>query len=95
MDKYELVVVVDAGSPQEKKESVVKDVQDTVNKSEGKIINSQIWIEKHRFSFPIKKRSEGTYYLVNLESPRSSVVKIRQALRLNEDVLRSLIIKVE
>ena len=95
MDKYELVVIVDAANPQETKESILKETTDVINKSEGKVINSQVWLEKHKFSFPMKKRPEGTYYLINFESPRPSVIKIKQFLRQNENILRSLIARVE
>ncbi|MCK5580931.1 MAG: 30S ribosomal protein S6 [Candidatus Omnitrophica bacterium] len=93
MDKYELVVIMDAAVPQEEKETTVKEVGDLIAMNEGKVINSQVWLEKHKFSFRMKKKTEGTYYLVNFESPREKIVKLRQKLKLNEKVLRSLIVK--
>ena len=95
MDKYELVVIVDAADPQEEKEATLKEVSEMITKFEGKVINSQVWLEKHKFSFLMKKKAEGTYYLVNFESPREAITKMRPALKLNEKVLRSLIIKPE
>lgn len=93
MDKYELVVIVDAASPQEEKETIVKDAIETINKCEGKLVNRNVWIEKHRFSFPIKKRREGTYYILNFEVPPSGVSKLRQLLKLNENILRTLLVR--
>ena len=95
MEKYELVVIVDANAPQEKKESILKETTDTINKSEGKVINSQVWIDKHRFSFRIQKCLEGTYYTVNFEAVPTAIAKIRQYLKLNEEILRSLIVRAE
>ena len=95
MNKYELVVIVDAAITQEDKEAVIKEAQDIIVKGEGKIINSQVWIDKHKFSFSMKKRYEGTYYLVNFESAASKIARIRQLLRLNEKILRSSIVKAE
>jgi small subunit ribosomal protein S6 len=95
MDKYELVVIVDATLQQEEKESVVKEACDIITKCEGRVINNQVWLDKHRLTFRMKKRTEGTYYLINFDSPCSSLVKVRQNLKLNDRVLRSLIIKVE
>jgi small subunit ribosomal protein S6 len=95
MDKYELVVIVDATLQQEEKESVVKETCDIITKCEGHVINNQVWLDKHRFTFRMKKRTEGTYYLINFDSPRSSLVKMRQNLKLHDKILRSLIIKVE
>ena len=94
MNKYELVVIVDATIPQEAKEGVVKDTSDAIVKYEGKVINSQVWLEKQKFTFCMKKKTEGTYYLINFEAPKSALVSLRKALKLNEKVLRSLIIKL-
>ena len=91
MDKYELAVVVDAALPQEQKDSIVKETGEAIAKSGGKIINNQVWIEKHKMSFRMNKCAEGTYYLVNFESPRAGVLPLQQALRLNERILRFLL----
>ena len=95
MTKYELVYIVDAHLAPEAKEEVNKQVVDTVTKAEGKVINSNVWFERQRISFPIKKIQDGTYYLVNWEGRGNTSVKIRQSLRLNERVLRFLIIAVK
>ena len=94
MDKYELVVIVDAMLPLQEKENVLKDICDMVTKNGGKVINNQVWIDRHKFPFRIKKSSEGTYYLVNFESQRSAIIKMKQLLKINEKVLRFLILNV-
>lgn len=94
MDKYELVVIVDAALPQQEKENVLKETSDIIAKNEGKVINSQVWIDRHKFPFRLKKKTEGTYYLVNFESQRSSVAKVRQLLKINEKILRFLLLNV-
>ena len=95
MEKYELVVIVDANTPQEKKESILKETTEAIGKSEGKVINSQVWLDKHRFTFRLKKCLEGTYYTVNFEGLPSTIAKIQQYLKLNEEILRSLIVRVK
>jgi len=95
MRKYELVVIVDVKLTSETKETVRKEVTDLVNKHGGKVINSQIWLEKHKFTFEIKKCNEGTYYIINFEGGSEVVEKIRPALKLNEKILRFIFIKVE
>ncbi len=95
MDKYELVMVVDAAVPQEEKESIVKEAGEAIGKCDGQVINSQVWLDKHKFAFLIKKRMEGTYYTVNFEGQRSGFSKLRGMLKMNERILRSLIVKAE
>jgi len=95
MNKYELVVIVDAALSQEQKEEVMREVSDAITKQEGKLINRQTWLDKQRMSFRIKGKSEGTYYLINFESASSAAAPIRAALQMNEKILRFLLIKPE
>ena len=95
MDKYELVVILDAALSQQEKTDIIKDVNKAVESCEGRVINSQVWIEKQKMFFSMKKRPEGTYYLINFEGGTSKLTELRRALKLNEQILRSLIVKVK
>jgi len=93
--KYELMVIIDAKKNEEEKEAICREVTDGVTKAGGKIINSQVWLEKHKLAFEIKKCTDGTYYLLNFEGVGFSIIPIRSALKLNEKILRFEIIKGE
>ena len=92
--KYEVMIIVDAKLNNEEKETILKEAVDAVTKNGAQVINSQIWLDKHKLAFRIKKCSDGSYYLINFEDDGSSVAKIRQALTLNEKILRFVIINV-
>ena len=94
MNKYELIVIVDAASPQEEKESVIKEVIDVINKCDGKLINRKVWLDKHKFFFRIQKKTDGTYYILNFEGSQSRMAEFRKLLRLNSKVLRFLLIRL-
>ncbi len=95
MNKYELVYIVDAHAPQAARDEIAKQVIEAASKSDVKVINSQVWLERHRMSFPIKKVWEGTYYLLNIEAQMAAVNKMQAFLRLNEQILRFLAIRQE
>ena len=95
MNKYELVYIIDAHASSTAKEEITKQVADTAAKSEVKIVNSQIWLEKHKMSFPIKKIWEGTYFMLNVEAKSEAINKMQSLLRINEQVLRFLAIRLE
>jgi small subunit ribosomal protein S6 len=95
MNKYELIVIINAQMPLEQKETVSKQAVDAVVKGGGKVVNNQVWLEKHRLAFKIKKCLEGTYYLIKFEALGKAIEKIKEVLRLNEDILRFLIVRVE
>jgi len=88
MTKYEAVIIVDATLAQEEKENIHKQCQEAITKNGGKVINSQIWLEKQKFAFRMKRCPDGTYYLINFEAVSGDIVKIRQNFKLNESILR-------
>ena len=93
--KYELVVIVDAKLTNEAKETIRNEVTEEIVKRGGKVINSQVWLEKHKLTFQIKKCSEGTYYIINFEGASDIIEKVKTGLKLNEQILRFEFIKIE
>ena len=95
LKKYEVVVILDTKLTNEEKEAVIKEVTQIIGKTEVKILNSRVWLDKYKLTFPIKKCREGTYYLINFESDPSAVKNIESLLRLNERILRFIVTKTE
>ena len=95
MNKYELVYIVDAHAPQSTKDEIAKQVADSLAKTEIKLVNSQLWLDRHKMSFPIQKIAEGTYYLLSLEAKSSAIAKLQSILRINEQILRFLTVKAD
>lgn len=95
MVKYEMVFVLDARLSEADKTEVAKHVSELVEKFGGKIEDLSVWIEKQRFSFPMNKVWEGTYYLMNMKMVGPEVARLRRELQIMERLLRFLIIKVE
>jgi len=94
MNKYEMVVILDAQKTQEEKDAIAKQAVDAVQKNDGKVINSAVWLEKQKLSFRIKRCGEGTYYLINFEGQGETAAKVRQLLKINEEILRTAIFRV-
>ena len=93
--KYELMAILDAKLPEEDKAAINKEIAAAIEKAGGRVINSQVWMEKHKLTFEINKCQEGTYYLTNFEGKAFVNKKIDSVLKLNERVLRFLIINVK
>ena len=56
----------------------------------GTLNTAAVWSEKKKLCFPIKKRDEGTYYLINFQMPPLAVKDLKHAYQLNENILRVL-----
>jgi small subunit ribosomal protein S6 len=70
-------------------------IKDTVAKNGGKIASADLWSERRRLTFTIKKQQEGVYYLVQFSAPSEAVTKLKYAFKLNELILRVMILRVD
>jgi small subunit ribosomal protein S6 len=61
---------------------------------EGKVTKREYWGLRN-LAFRIRKNRKGHYVLLNIEAPASAVAEMERNMRINEDVLRYLTIKVE
>ena len=95
MNTYELVYLVDAHASQTIKDEIARSVADALAKSGITVINSQVWLERHKMSFSINKLWEATYYMVNIEEPAAALDKLYGILRINEQILRFMTVKAQ
>lgn len=95
MTKYELVYIVDAHAPQTTKDEIAKQINDAMVKTQVKLVNSQVWMERQRIAFPINKVIEGTYYMLNCEATSNAVNKLQSLMRINEQILRFLVVRLD
>lgn len=93
--KYEIIIIVDAKLTADQKSAILKNAVEVIQKNGMKVINSQVWLEKQKFTAHIKKQAEGTYYLINTEGDGEGNKKIREDFRLNEGILRFAVTKID
>src|ERR1700694_4278808 len=60
----------------------------------GKVTKREYWGLRN-LSYRIKKNRKGHYMLLNLDAPAAAVVEMERNMRINEDVLRLLTVRVE
>ena len=60
----------------------------------GQVLKKEYWGLKS-LSFRIKKNRKGHYVLLNIDAPAPAVIEMERNMRLNEDVLRYLTVRVE
>jgi small subunit ribosomal protein S6 len=60
----------------------------------GDVLVSRLWNEQ-KLAYPIKGHRKGTYWLSYFKMEAGKLAQFRRACQLNEDVLRSLIVKID
>jgi len=94
MSNYEGVFIIDPDLPLDASKGVVAQLQELVTKNGGRVDGLQEW-GKRRLAYIIKKKHDGNYVLLNFQMDSKQTRKFEQALRLNDQLLRYLVVAKE
>lgn len=94
MNNYEGIFIVNPDLAPEASKGVVAQIQEMVSKNGGRVDGLQDWGRK-KLTYKIQKKSEGHYVLLNFQLDGPATKKLEQAIRLNDNVMRYLIINKE
>jgi small subunit ribosomal protein S6 len=67
----------------------------TIVEGEGGKVEKQEYWGLRGLAYRIKKNRKGHYVLLNINAPAKAVMELERQLKINEDVLRFLTVKVE
>ena len=67
----------------------------TIVEGEGGKIEKQEYWGLRGLAYRIKKNRKGHYVLLNINAPSKAVIELERQLKINEDVLRFLTVRVE
>ncbi len=91
---YELVYIVRPTVDEQALAAVNDRVQRFITGNGGEITKRDDW-GKRRLAFPISKFTEGFYSVLQLNLPPAAVREIERSLKLTEEILRYLVVRVE
>ena len=90
MKNYELVYVVRPNAEDEVKEAVLNKVQEVIS-ANGEVEKVDTWGNK-KLAYQIAKFSEGFYVLVNCKASADLPKEVDRNLKINENVIRHMIV---
>ena len=91
---YESLFILDANRYARDPNAVDSQITDMIQQRGGEVLISRRWNEQ-KLAFPINGHRKGTYWLSYFRMDATEVVHFERACRLNEQVLRSLTVKVD
>ncbi len=91
---YELTVVLDPNLDEAGIEAITGRVGSLVVQRGGSVENSSVW-GRRRLAYPIGRNRDGLYVLFRLRLNPESTSEIERALKLNESVMRHLLVRAE
>ena len=94
MANYESVLIArqDLGASQVN--SLVENLSEVLKREGGEVVKVDNWGLKN-LAYRIKKNRKGHYVLLNIVAPAKAVCEYERLMRLNEDIIRYMTIKVD
>lgn len=94
MANYESVLIArqDLGASQIN--TLVSELSEVIKKEGGEVVKVDNWGLKN-LAYRIKKNRKGYYVLLNIVAPAKAVAEYERLVRLNEDIIRYMTVKVE
>ena len=94
MKKYEGMFIVKPDMNKDDQGKIVESIKTSITKNGGKVTTSEIW-GKRRLAHPIKGCKDGEYHRFEFEIDPKSISDLKQVYKLNEDIIREIIIVKE
>jgi len=94
MPLYESTFIARPDITAQQVESLTQQFTDLVKAQGGEVQKAEYWGLKS-LSYRLKKNRKGHYSHLNIEAPPAAISELERTMRINEDVIRYLTIKVE
>ncbi|MBU3956809.1 30S ribosomal protein S6 [Patescibacteria group bacterium] len=94
MRDYELVLVIDPDLAEGDQKKEIAKVKKIIEDLKGKVEKTDEW-GKRELVYPIKKKNLGYYFLLAIKLPVKTPVEVDNKLKLEEKIIRHLLVKKE
>lgn len=94
MNKYESVLIArqDLGTSQVT--SLVSEMSNVISAQGGEVVRVDSWGLKN-LAYRMKKNRKGHFVILNVEAPAAAIAEYERLLRVNEDVIRYMTVRVD
>ena len=94
MTNYEVMFIVKANMEEDQIKKEAESVKKLVNGKGSKVIEFKEMGRK-KLAYPINKEVSGYYYVMTVETDNDNIAEFDRKVRINENILRHIIIKME
>ena len=94
MRQYEVMVILDPSLDERTVAPSLDTFLNVIRQEGGSVDKVDVW-GKRRFAYEINKLNEGIYAVVNLDCESATVNELDRVLNLNENVLRTKVLRTD
>ncbi|MBP3815384.1 MAG: 30S ribosomal protein S6 [Firmicutes bacterium] len=91
MINYEVLFVIDPTLEDEKKDAAVERVKEVITSEGGEVGEVDVW-GLRKLAYPIQKKSEGYYALINFSAEPTLPAELDRRLKISDDFIRHIIV---
>jgi len=91
---YELMIIVDGAVEDPVAQQWVTSVTKSIAGVGGSVHGKADWWGKRRLAYPINKKEEGYYFILNLTAPGGALDELERSLRISDDILRHKLLRL-
>lgn len=95
MNRYELTYIIDTALEESARKELIEKFNELIASNGGEVEKVDETWGKRRLAYAINDKTEGYYVLVTLKAPSELPREIERNMRINEKILRCLVIKLE
>lgn len=93
MPFYENVFIARQDVSSQQVDAMIEEFVNLISENGGQVQNTEYWGVRG-LAYRIKKNRKGHYVLMNIDAPPDSVLELERQMRLHEDVIRYMTVKV-
>lgn len=94
MSFYEHVFVARQDLTPAQVDAITEKYADVIAQNGGKVLKRENWGLRN-LAYRIQKNRKGFYVLMNIDAPADAVKEMERLIRIDEDILRHLVVKVD
>lgn len=94
MSLYESVIIARQDISTQQVETLAEEMANLIAANGGTVSKKEFWGLRN-LCFRMNKNRKGHYFLFNIDAPAAAVQEMERQMRINEDVLRYMTVRVE
>ena len=92
LNKYESIYIINPAVEEQGIKELVEKFNTLIESEGGKVSETQEWGLK-RLAYPIQKKEQGYYILVNFEAKPESIVELERVYKITDSVMKFITVR--
>ena len=89
MNDYEILLMLDPETPEERHNEIIARTRETIEKGGGNWLSHDSW-GRRRLAYEIDHKTDGVYHLLQFDAPSEALDEVSRVLKITDGVMRHM-----